>query len=90
MPTLLSSQAKWNRHKPELNAANPPPRIGRREGSALLYAVLGFQVSPRTLESWPLPTRRVNGRATYNTAELVAFAQAKLDATPSIRGGRTP
>lgn len=54
----------------------------------MLYAVLGFPVSPRTLESWPVPTRLVNGKATFDTAELLAFARSKLDASPAIQGGR--
>jgi hypothetical protein len=35
-------------------------------------------------------TRRVNGRAIIETAELRAVARVKFDAAPSIRGGRTP
>ena len=44
--------------------------------------------SPRTIEAWPLATRRVNGKATIATAELLALAEAKLAAAPVIRGGR--
>jgi hypothetical protein len=48
-----------------------------------------FPVSHRTVEAWPLTVRHVNGKATIATAELFAFAQAKLDAAPPIKGGRT-
>ena len=51
--------------------------------------MLGFPVSPRTLEGWPVPTRLVNGKATFDTAELLAFARSKLDAAPTVQGGRT-
>lgn len=94
MPVPLPFPSKPNamlrqRHKPDLTGATLPPRIARRDAAPVLYAVLGFPVSPRTLESWPVPTRLVNGKATFDTAELLAFAKAKLDAAPAIQGGRT-
>lgn len=78
------------RHKADLLTATPilPPRIARRDAPPVLYRVLGFPVSPRTLESWPVPTRLVNGKTTFDTAELLAFARSKLDAAPAIQGGR--
>jgi len=75
-------------YKPTLDPSNPPPRVDRQAGAALLFARLGLRVSPRTLESWPLPTRLLNGRATYDTAELLAHGRALLDAALPIRGGR--
>jgi hypothetical protein len=59
-----------------------------RRTAAELVTRLFFPVSPRTVEAWPLTVRRVNGKATMETAELFAFAQAKLDAAPPIKGGR--
>lgn len=83
------AKAPRKRHKPDLTAtANLPPRIARRDAAPILYAVLGFPVSPRTLESWPVPTKRVNGKATFDTAELLAFARSKLDEAPAVQGGR--
>lgn len=73
---------------PVLDTENPPPRVNRQDGATLLRARLGMQVSPRTLEEWPLPTRLVNGRATYDTAELVAHARAMLEASPDVRHKR--
>ena len=55
----------------------------------ILLMVLGILVSPRTLESWPLKTKLVNGHATVDTGELLAVGRAKLDESPSIRGGRS-
>ena len=75
-------------YKPALDPANPPPRVDRQAGAALLYVRLGLQVSPRTLETWPVATRLLNGRATYDTAELLAHGRAMLDGSPSLRGGR--
>ena len=83
------SRNRPNRHRHTLTLETPPPRVTRRDAAALLYAVLGVPVSPRTLESWPVPTRLVNGKATFNTAELLAFARSKLDAAPVLRGGRS-
>lgn len=74
----------------EFSKPAPPPypvRVDRR-AAAELVTRLFFPVSPRTVEAWPLTVRRVNGKATIETAELFAFAQAKLDAAPPIRGGR--
>lgn len=76
-------------YKPELDPKNPPPRVDRQAGAALLLAALGIRVSPRTLEGWPVPSALVNGRATYGTSELLAHGRAMLDGTPCVRGGRT-
>ncbi len=72
---------------PIIDPQNPPPRVDRKLASELLLARLGFRVSHRTLEAWPVPTRRVNGRATFETAELLAYARGLLDAAPAIQGG---
>ena len=64
-----------------------PPRVDRRTGADLVTRLL-FPVSHRTLEAWPLTTQHVNGKAVIPTAELLAHAQALLDAAPTVRGGR--
>jgi hypothetical protein len=69
----------------------PPPlpvRVDRRTAADLVTRLF-FPVSHRTVEAWPLTVRHVNGKATLETAELLAYAQAKLDAAPPIKGGRT-
>lgn len=70
-----------------LDVAAPPPRVDRKDGSELLMR-LGYKISPRTLERWPLTVRLINGRATYDTAELLAHADAKVAEAAPIRGGR--
>lgn len=75
---------------PTLDTANPPPRVNRRDGAVLLRARLGMQVSPRTLETWPLPTRQLNGRATYDTAELLEHGRALLANADGWGGRRGP
>lgn len=64
-----------------------PVRVDRGKGAELVTLHL-FPVSPRTLEAWPLDWRLVNGKATCETAQLFAVAQAKLDAAPLIRSSR--
>lgn len=80
-----------HRRSPEAVEEDTPPlpiRVDRRTAAALVTR-LYFPVSHRTVEAWPLTVRHVNGKATIATAELFAFAQAKLDAAPPIKGGRT-
>ena len=68
---------------------NQPRRVDRKLGADLV-SFFFFPISSRTLESWPLNVTLVNGHATVETAELFAAAQAKLDAAPTVRGGRRP
>lgn len=76
-------------YKPTLDPLNPPPRVDRSMLAELLFARLGIRVSPRTLEGWPLASKLVNGRATYDTVAALAHGSALLDGSPSVRGGRT-
>jgi hypothetical protein len=43
-----------------------PLHVNRRQGAELITQYF-FPVSPRTLEVWPLSTRRVNGQAISET-----------------------
>ena len=61
--------------------------VDRRRGAQFLSERF-FPVSHRTLESWPLAWRYVNGHAVCELAELVAVAEAKLAAAAPIRSGR--
>jgi hypothetical protein len=74
---------------PDLLAAlsEAPVNIDRRGGAELVTRLL-FLVSHRTLEAWPLPSRRVNGRAVFPTRELLRVAHAKLSAAPVSACGR--
>lgn len=64
-----------------------PRFIDRRRG-AQLVSERYFPTSHRTLETWPLTWRHVNGRALCELAELFSVAEAKLAAAAPIRGGR--
>ncbi len=67
--------------------AKLPPNVDRRTGADLVRYHF-FPVSYRTLEAWPLPTRRVNGKAIISTVRLFEVAFAKLAAAPIIMSGR--
>jgi hypothetical protein len=82
-PILRAAHAAVN----SITPASLPRRVDRKTGADLVTRFL-FPVSHRTLEAWPLTWRRVNGKAVCETAELLAVAQAKLDAAAPIRGGR--
>jgi hypothetical protein len=71
--------------QPDLPAL--PRNVDRRAGAALVTRFF-FPVSRRSLEAWPLTWRRVNGKAVVSTAELLALAEAKLQAAAPVRGGR--
>jgi hypothetical protein len=73
--------------EPDLSAL--PRRATRRMGAELVTRHF-FPVSHRSLETWPLTWRHVNGYSVCEIAELFALARAKLEAAPPIRGGRTP
>jgi hypothetical protein len=59
-----------------------PPRLPRRQGRAFLEETLGFYVSHRSLEEWPIPRQIVNGKAVVSTVYLFAYAWAKIAAAP--------
>ena len=64
-----------------------PRRVDRRTAAKIVTDEF-FPVSHRTIEAWPLPTQRVNGKATLAVADLCALAEAKLQAAPVLMGGR--
>ena len=85
MPKVIRHPAISDTSKAETDGL--PAHIARRTAAELVTR-LYFPVSYRTIESWPLAVRRVNGKALYNTAGLLAYAREKLEAAPAIRGGR--
>jgi hypothetical protein len=64
-----------------------PTNVNRRRGAEEISQYL-FPVSHRSLESWQLPTRRVNGQAIVSTRALFALAFQKYSASPVVMGGR--
>ncbi len=64
-----------------------PVRVPR-DAAAKLVSRFYFQVSPRTMERWPLPWRRVNGRAHCETADIFAHAESLLAEAPPVRASQ--
>jgi hypothetical protein len=64
-----------------------PPYVDRKTGAKIITDNL-YPASYRTLEAWPLPTRRVNGKAIVPTRVLLEQAFAKFAAAPEVMGGR--
>ena len=64
-----------------------PAFVDRRTAAELITGNL-FPVSHRSLDTWPLPTRYVNGRAVMPTFKLLEMAFGKLAAGPVVMGGR--
>ena len=90
-PVPTAAGTKHRRiYKPVFDPANPPPRVTRLDAAELLYARFGVRVSPRTIEGWTLPTKRVNGHATLDTEDVLAHGRAMVDEAPTIRGGKHP
>jgi hypothetical protein len=64
-----------------------PVRVPR-DAAAKLVSQYFFQVSPRSMERWPMRWRRLNGRSHCETSELFAIAGAMLAAAPPVMGGK--
>ncbi len=67
--------------------ASLPQRVDRKTAADIVTRNF-FPISSRTLEVWPLTWLLTNGRASCVTAELLAVAQAKLDAAPTLHSNR--
>jgi hypothetical protein len=72
----------------EAELSKLPPFHDRQRSAELVLRIFGFTVSPRTLEVWPVATRRVNGRAMIETRALFEHAQRMLDQAPIQAGNR--
>ena len=68
-----------------INISNLPARLDRRTAAKVITCYF-FPVSHRTLETWPIRWRIVNGRALAETEEILAFAAKKLADAVSLRG----
>lgn len=85
-PTDIEKRAmKGGTSHPDLSEL--PARVPRVAGAELVTKYY-FQVSPRTLERWPIPWIVLNGRAHCETEALIAEAQRRLAKAPTIVGGK--
>ncbi|WP_322994248.1 hypothetical protein [Castellaniella sp.] len=60
-----------------------PLHVDRERGAALITEFY-FPVSPRSLERWPIATRRLNGRAIMSTRVLLGEAKRRFEEAPAI------
>ncbi|WP_043367500.1 hypothetical protein [Belnapia sp. F-4-1] len=64
-----------------------PVNVDRKTAADLVTHYF-FQISPRTLERWPVPAVVVNGKAMSPTAAILAHAQLVMEAAQA-RGSRS-
>jgi hypothetical protein len=64
------------------------PAYPDRRTAARVWTKRVHPLSPRTLEAWPLQTRRLNGRACLAAQEFVEYGFRRLLEAPAIQGGR--
>jgi hypothetical protein len=61
-----------------------PRFIGRRT-AAELVSTRFFPVSARTIQRWPLATRRIHGRALLDREEVFAYAETIIRSAPAVK-----
>jgi hypothetical protein len=54
--------------------------------AAELISRLFFPISPRTLPTWPVGWKQINGRRHCPTSDLLAEAARRIESPPSKRG----
>ena len=81
----MTSGTTEQKYPTGININNLPARLDRRTAAAVITCHY-FPVSHRTLETWPIRWRIVNGRALAETEEILAFAAKKLADAVSLRG----
>jgi hypothetical protein len=64
------------------------PAFPDRRTAAAVWTARVHPWDHRTLESVPLVTRRLNGRACFDRREFVEYGFRRLIEAPSVRGGR--
>jgi hypothetical protein len=65
-----------------------PIRYGDRHQLAEIHHRYFGPLSARSLEVWPLPWRRVNGRAVTDVRAFLAEAERRFNDAPVVMGGR--
>jgi hypothetical protein len=67
-----------------------PPLSDRKQARRVIQDALGIDISDRTMERWPVPTKLVNGRAVGATAAFLDYAQQLIENAPvTIPGNAT-
>ena len=63
--------------------ARLPAYIDDKRGAQVVSEHL-FEISHRTVEIWPLPTRHINGRAMHPTVAVLREAWRRVNAEPEV------
>lgn len=63
---------------PAWKPGEPHPVRGNKRTMAAIVGHEKFPVSERSIEKWPLTVTKVNGWSCYETAEVLAYADAVL------------
>lgn len=61
------------------------PRLIGRRTAAELVSTRFFPVSARTIQRWPLATRRIHGRALLDREEVFAYAETLIRSAPAVK-----
>jgi hypothetical protein len=64
------------------------PAFPDRQTAASVWSDNVHEMSHRTLEAAPLPTRILNGRACFTAREFVEWGFRRVLESPAVRGGR--
>lgn len=81
----MTNGTRKHDHFSNVSINDLPARLDRRMAAQIITRHF-FPVSHRTLETWPIRWRLVNGRALAETEEVLAFAAKKLADAVSLRG----
>ena len=81
----MTSRTTEHNYSTGININDLPARLDRRTAAKVITRYF-FPISHRTLETWPVRWRLVNGKALAETAEILAFAERKLADAVSLRG----
>jgi hypothetical protein len=71
-----------------LDLPAPPPVPATRDAIAAFVSRHVAPCSPRSVESWPLTYRRLNGRAVAEWADVLTLLRERYDRAPVYRGGK--
>jgi hypothetical protein len=83
---------------PDEDYSDLPPRLREQvakspewmdaQQSAKAVEETCFKISPRTIPTWNLPSRIINGRRMHRTVDVLREAQRRIDQAPELMRGK--
>jgi hypothetical protein len=67
-----------------MSTDRPLPQFADYKTGAQIVSERCFPITARALEKWPLPVKIINRRRHVPTEALIAHAEAKIAAAPSV------